>query len=600
MITRTLSVGCRPLALGLLLATLANCGTTAPAAPTPTPAPPPVVAAPAAAVAAPAEPVFAAPATARRALVASLVTVAPAQIIDDLDALSRRLELPMMLGRELLTAIGGTGLVGDSTQFNALWERLDRAAPVAVVWVLPANAAAKGFCTAMTFRDAASARRTFAEMGPAGAGHDGVAERRTRDGDVLWGGVKGRTLFLSNSAEALLFSGGLAEAVQASPPSEQIVATVLPPALVAASGKSRDALVAEAKAALAQQMQTSPGGATIATQRMVVALGESVVKIALDSSAARLVVETRPSDGVLLRTELVPASGTSFAAWTGKRAAYAFDTKLPVRDDRTAVVAIGSLKDWLSLAAKMFAATGPAGRELWLSTSKLVEATGEWSCVVDRAEAGFANLCSTPLKPGVTAKAALDMAVAVLKTQPAWEAELYGQKASPLKIKRSGNVVEIEKKIENRDKIAEAMARAIAGGDTLKSALAVKNGRLLQATGRKARKSLARYGAGGVDKGAPLVDAALARTQGAEAMASVDVVAMVLHLLGKNKNLPGNQWATMAAALPGLMEMKAPVLFALRGGKALTGDFRIPLATLENVAKVMRGMFGPAGAPSAK
>jgi hypothetical protein len=591
-------VTCRVLALGLCSLALAACGTAPPAAPAATPAA--VVATSAPAPVAPAEPVFAAPSTARAALVASLVTVAPAKIIGELDALSRRLELPMILGRELLTAIGGMGLLGDSVRFNAFWDRLDPGAPVAVVWVLPPKSPSKGFCTALTFRNAAAARRTFEEMGAPGAARSGVSERRTPDGNVLWGGVKGRTLFVSNSAEALLLAGGLAEAAQVAPTTGQIVATVLPPALIAASGKTRDALVAEAASMLAREAQSGQGLATPAFQRMVVALMEAAAKLALDSSVVRLVLEAGPHDGFMVQSELVPAAGTDFAARTARRSPYAFDAKLPVRDDSTMVVAIGNPTDWISMAAKAFEATGPAGQELWRNTNKMLAATGEWSCVFDPAEAGFATLCSSTLKPGTSAKAELDAAVALVKAQQAWEAEIYGQKLSPLKIKRMGGVVEIEKKIENRDKTARDLAKALAGGDTVRTALTVKDGRLLQATGREARKTLAGYGASGSGKGAPLVAAALARTQGAEGMASVDVVSMVLRVLGKAKDLPGSQMVAVAAALPGMAEMKAPFLFTLRGGPSLTGDFRIPLGSLESVAKVVRGMFGPAGAGPSK
>jgi len=73
-----------------------------------------------------------------------------------------------------------------------------------------------------------------------------------------------------------------------------------------------------------------------------------------------------------------------------------------------------------------------------------------------------------------------------------------------------------------------------------------------------------------------------------------------LRLLSKNKDLPGSQLAMVATSLPGMMEMKAPVLFTLRGGTSLTGDFRIPLGSLENIAKVMRGMMGPVGSPPAR
>jgi len=160
-------------------------------------------------------------------------------------------------------------------------------------------------------------------------------------------------------------------------------------------------------------------------------------------------------------------------------------------------------------------------------------------------------------------------------------------------------VVEIEKKIENRDRVAQSLTKAFAGGDTMRTAFTVKGGHLLQATGRDARKTLARYGAGGVGK-APLLTEALARHKGAELLASLDVISMVLRVIGKNKDLPGSSLASVAAALPGMAEMKAPFLFTLRGGATMTGEFRISLGSLDSVAKVMRGMVSPAGASPAR
>ena len=598
MVTRGLVPPCRAAALGLLILVGPSCGTAAPATPAAAvtavaaAAPPPV------AVVVPPAPValeFASLATAEPALVASLVAVAPAKLVGDLDALSKRLELPMQLGQELLSSVAGLGLLGDRARFQTVWDRLDPSASLAVVWVLPPRAAAKGFCLALTFRDAEGARKTFDELGTAGAQRNGVSERRAPSGDVLWGGTRSRTLFVSNSADALLLAGGLAEAAQVAPTTGQMVGTVLPPALVVASGKTREAVLAEVATMLANEARGNRALPTPALQRLVAALMETAAKVALDSSAVRLVLEAGPNDGFWLRTEMVPANGTEFAATTARRAPHAFDAKLPVRDDSTGVLAFGNPTDWLSVLAKVFEMGGPTAQEAWKSTSKLFASTGPWSCTIDPADTGFAGLCSSALASGTSAKVALDAAVAMLKAQQSWEAELYGQKLTPLKIKRAGQVVEIEKKIETRDRMARAMTKALAGGDTVRTVLTVKGGHLIQATGRDARKMLARYGAGGAGK-APLLTTALMRHKGAEFLASLDVISMALRVLGKNKDLPGSPMAAVAAALPGMAEMKAPFLLTLRGGATMTGEFRIPLGSLEAVAKVMRGMLAPAGA----
>jgi hypothetical protein len=600
MRTQTLPATCRALALGLVNLALVGCGTAPPVAPAAPPAlapsPTAVAAVPTPAPAAPSEPVFAAPTVAKAAQVASLVTAAPAKIISDLDALSQRLDLPMMFGKELLSALSGMGLLGDKAHFQAVWDRLDPVAPFTVVWVLPPKSAVKGFCAALTFRDAAGARRSFEEMGAPGAQRDGLAERRTPGGGILWGGVKGRTLYISESPEALLLAGGLAGAAQAVPPAGQLTTTILPPAIVAASGKTRDALVADLLAGMADEIKTMPGFATPASQHFMTKLVEVGAKAALAATSIRLVLDVGPSDGVLLQAELVPAPGSALAARAAERTPYIFDGKLPVRDDSTAALAFGNLASWLPHLVKPFAATGPAGQGLARAMEKYFSATGEWSCVIEPAETGFASLCSSPLKSGTAPKAVLDAAAALMDAQQAWEGELYGKKLSPLKVKRSRDGLEIEKKFEQPDRQARAMAQAFAGGESLKTAYLVKNGRVLQATGRDAKKTLARYGADGSLKGAPLVAAAMARSKGSEGVLSVDVVSMLLRMLGKGKDLPGSQMAMVAAALPGMTELRAPFWFTVRGGASLTGDFRISLGSLENVAKVVRGMLNAAGA----
>jgi hypothetical protein len=537
-------------------------------------------------------PTFTPPALARAALVGSLVTVAPKRILDDLDGLSQRLKLPMLLGQQLLASLAGMPLFGENARFQQVWDRLDPASPIAVVWVLPPAAQAKGYCAAITFKDSVGAKRTLDEMGVADKQVDGVVLHRSAGGGQIWGGIKGRTLFVSGSAEALLFAGGLAEAAQVSPSRSQVVLTVLPQALAAASGLPPDAVVSFVASLLASDLQNGKSNITPAIQRMVVAMTEVFAKFAMDSSAVHLFLNVGPNDGVVVQSEIVPAPGTTFADLAARRKPYAFDTRLPVRDDRTAVFALGEWGPWLARFAKIFEATGPAGHATWQNMSKVLELTSEWSCAIDPGEVGFSTLCSSALKPDTNSKKGLDAAVAMLTSQHAWEAELEGHKLTPLKIKRAGGVVEIEKKIENKEPTTRAMAKAFAGGDTIKYALTVKDGSLLQASGRDARKTLSSYKTHGSMATAPLLSAALAQTKGDEMMASMDIFSFALRILGQGKDLPGKQIAILAGATPGVAEMMAPFVFSLRGGNSLVGEFRIPLGSLENVANVVRGFLG--------
>jgi hypothetical protein len=550
---------------------------------------------PAPVVAVPAEPVFADPAVAAPAVVGSLLAAAPGKILGDLDALSQRLSLPIKLGRELLSSLGSFGFPGGGAHLQAILDRLDAAAPVAIVWVLSEKSRVKGFCAAMTFKESVGARRTFDEMGTLGAERNGVSERRTSDGDLIWGGIKGRTLFISGSAEALLFAGALAEKAQIVPPASQVVLTVLPQALAKASGQSPDALVARLASTMSAAAKSGQAKLTPAFQRTSIATAEVMARLALDSSAIRLLVDAGPRDGFGIRVEAVPAAGTDFAVRTARRAPCAFDARLPVRDDGTALFALGDLWPMFANWGKLFEASGPAGRGFWRDVAKMSDVTVGPSCIVDFTGVAVSTLCSAALRPGTSPRAALDAAVAMLNSQQAWEGELEGRKATPLKIKRSRDMVEIDKKVENKDPMARALAKAIAGGDTIKYALSVKDGHLLQAFGRNPRELSSRYGNATSPKDAPLVAATLARTNGAEAVASIDVISFVLRLLGKGNGLPGGPIAAVAGSLPGVAEMKAPFVFTLRGGEALSGEFQIPLGSLDAVAKVVRSVLGSAG-----
>jgi hypothetical protein len=130
--------------------------------------------------------------------------------------------------------------------------------------------------------------------------------------------------------------------------------------------------------------------------------------------------------------------------------------------------------------------------------------------------------------------------------------------------------------------------------------ITVKAGRLVQGTGQKARDFISSYGPVGNVKTAPIVAAALASTQGMEGMASADIVAILLRLFGKAKDLPASQMAAMAGSLPGVAEMKAPFVFDLYTGGAMTGEFRIPLGSLDSIGKVVQGVLGAVGGPPAQ
>jgi len=588
---RTNPVEVRAFFIGLLLVVSA-CGTAAPAKAVVSPA------AASAGVTQPvsatlAEPQFGAVATATPSLVATLVSIAPQAIVAELDTMSKRLQLPVQLGQALVSSLASVEVGGANLHFQQLWDRLDPETPLAVAWVLPPEVKAKGFCAALTFRDNAQARRTMDEMGHPGQQRGALVERRSAEGDIIWTAIKGRTVFVSGSSEALLFAGGLAEAAQVRPQHGQVVLTVMPQALATASGKSRKDIVAQMKGLMAASAQSGPS-ASPAGMRMAAAVTETLAEMALDSSVIRLVVAVDSHAGATIEGELVPVAGSELAKRTTQSLPYAFDQRLPVKNDSTAVFASGDWQPWMAMAAKIFEATGPSGRAAAKDVTAMFSLTGPWSCVVDAAEAGFASMCSSTLKSDTKSKAALDAALAAMKSQHAWEAELESRKPSALKVKRSGDQIEIEKKIENKEPMARSFARALFGGDVVRTMIAVKDGRLLMVSGTEPRKTLARYGSGGVT-GAPLLTATLAETSGDELLVSVDVVSFVRRILIQSKDLPGRDTAVMVSGMPGVAEMSAPFVVTIKGGSSLVGQLRIPLTSLDAIAKVVRGVLAVAG-----
>jgi hypothetical protein len=537
----------------------------------------------------PTEAVFADARTAAPALVASLVAVSPARIVADLDGLSARLGLPMQAGHELVAWLGSSGKVGDGQRFQRFWDRLDPSAPLAVAWLLAPRAGVRGYCAALSFKDATSARQSLDDLGNHGGPAGGVFAIEVTAGQTIWATVKGPTLLVASSAEVLLLGGALTESLRTNPKLGQTVLTIMPQALARASGLSRDQIVAGVL--YASGRAASRGTVTPGAQRVQNAVAETVIKLALEAAEVRVILALGAQDGPSVHLEMLPSPGTDLAAMVGHQSSYHFDERLPVRSDRTAVLAMGDLTPWLAPFTSAFALSGPAGQAMRAKVNQWFARVSDVSCVVEPVAAGFTSLCSSALAPGTPSRQAVEDAVALVAAENAWEAELEGRKATPLKVRRKQDV-EIDKKIESKDPSARWLAQAMAGGEVVTTVVAVKNGRLVQATGPKARELVSAYGPVAGLEHAPGVSAALTATRDQEGVAVVDVVAAVLRLARKASGMAANPMMALASSLPGLAEMQAPFVLAWRGGDAAVLDFAIPGSSLDHIAKVVHGLFG--------
>jgi hypothetical protein len=191
--------------------------------------------------------------------------------------------------------------------------------------------------------------------------------------------------------------------------------------------------------------------------------------------------------------------------------------------------------------------------------------------------------------------------VAFLQSSNLWEAEIDGRKPTPLKVKRRGKVVEIEKAIERKDPQATALMKKIVGGNAVQTALTVKDRRVVMAIGPKPREMLDRYGKPqeSIKAAAPIVARSLLDTAGADYLGLVDVVSVLGKVLASSKELGGSTLGAMMTAVPGLADLRAPVVVNGHGGSVAAIEIQVPFGSLQNIARVVSAFMGQMGAASA-
>jgi hypothetical protein len=587
--------------LGICLAP-ASCKTAAPAAPAATPAdakatatPPPSQGA-----AALAEPVLKPAAAAAGAWGMSLLVASPLKLAADLDALSKSLELPVSLGQSLLpTLTSGEGPGGVKVARETL-DRLDASRPLTVIWLARGAGVPAGWCAAIAFNERPFAWDVLQTMGTVGVQSEGTFERRLPSGDVVWGAVKDRQLLLSSSRETLLAAGSLAVVAQTTPMSGQALFTLSPSVMARGTGQSLDALLAGVPGTAMAEMDKDGAKTgkpmTPASKKMIEALLKTLMRPVGEIAMVHVSLEIGAGRGVVVRAEAQPTPGSQLAAKAGHVSPYLFDLALPVRSDAMIAVAWGDVTPWLADGIQVVQASGPAG----LAASKdlgtlLGESIDGGSCSVDLGVVPMTAMCSLTVRPGVDAARALDRYVAFLQSSNAWHAEVDGHTPKPLKVKRTGKIVETEKTIAIRDPQVRAVMKSILGGDVAHSALTVKDGRVVLAVGAKPREILSRYGKSQVamKTAAPIVARTLLDTASANGVGLVDVMSIVTKVLAKE--FAAGQSLGGILAVPGFADLHTPVALSSRGGTLPSLEFQVPLGTLQILARVVSGFMGQMG-----
>jgi hypothetical protein len=586
---------------------LAGCKTAAPAAPAATPgnaqtgAPTATQANATQSLGGAAEPALKPASAAAGAWGMSLVVASPMRVVADLDALSKSLQLPMPLGQSFLPTLTSGFSPGGVKVARETLARLDVARPVAVIWLARGSGVPAGWCAALAFKERAFALDALQGIGTGAAQSEGTFERRLPSGDLVWGAVKERQLLLSSSRETLLAAGALAITTQGTPMPGQALFTVSTAAMARSTGQSLDVLATGIFSAAMAEMEKDASRTgkplTPASKKMTEAVLKALVRPLSEIAVVRVSLEIGDRRGVLVRAEVQPTQGSGLAAKVAAVSPYVFDPALPVRSDASAVVAWGDMAPWLEDWAGVMEASGPAGRAASRDLALFRESMSGGSCAVEVGSLPMVFLCSLTVRPGVDPARALARNLAVIESSNAWEAELDGRKPTPLKVKRTGKIIETEKPLAAKDARVLAMVKAVMGGSAVHTALTVKDGRVVLAVGRNPHELLDRYGKAQAfrDDAAPILKRTLLETAGAQFLGALDMASILRKGIAQSEEPMAQQFGAMMAAVPGLADLYTPLVLSGRSGTVAAIEFQVPFGSLRNVSRVVSAFMGQMG-----
>ncbi|HEX3901821.1 MAG TPA: hypothetical protein VH853_03160 [Polyangia bacterium] len=581
-------------ACGLGLASAVGCRTAGPLAP----------AGPSAALA-PAPPraplplIALAPADAVRARLALTAVVAPAVEIERQFAqLVRRLGVPFNPSESLLDLL--TRPIGGVRLGHLATAELDPARAVALVGIAEPIGLRVSLCLAIPFRDAGSARRALEATGVEEQRADGASARRLPGGRIVWAALGERTLFLSKAPAAIRAGGALALEIAAAasvgPAPGAATLEVHPQAF----GPGLPLLARVAGLGAARNVATAkrPGRQKItpAMSAMLQGFGGLLAESVAETRLVRIVLGANEDTGLAFRLELVPLAGTAFAQDIATAAPYSVDARLPIGDDRTALTAWGTRGPAAALLVALIKGSGLPAQPLALAFDRMgEEIDGAASCAM-RFGKPIETYCSWPLKPGARPREAVERYLRLAEETSASSGALTGHFQEPAKIERHGDVVEIDEPSAFDDRPSAKAARQIAlGGEIRRVAVTVKDGRLLTAQGAKPRELLATLTRATPNVPGALLGPALARTGDANTFLYFDLPSMLVELSAGSEDPGLRQLHLMLAAIPGMAELRAPLVMTIRGHDQVDVELVASTATLENVARVVRPFMGVMG-----
>jgi hypothetical protein len=526
-------------------------------------------------------------------VIITAIFAAPAVTAASLDALARRLALPMPLGQQLLDALAAGDVVPGIALPRATLDSMDPARPMTFVRLTSGIGVEEGGCAALTFRDADAARRALGALGQETSRAGAESERKLVDGSKRWAGVHGRTLLLSDKPRTISIAGPLAEELQERPNPATAAVTVYPHVIVPLDVAGVRALI-DAKGPTFFEDLAKRGGKggpklDVSVPGFLAAL-RLLAEPLVETRALTVALDVDPRVGFSARIVIEPVAESTFARSLVRRFPFTAPNGQPAGASG-GYLSWGGFADFLETIGPVLSASGPRGRAARAANAALTaRLTGAVSCAIDRGPP-IVTRCDYPLAPGAKPADVLNRYAASMRGSVGGMNELFGTQSPPPIVTNKGGVLEIEQRLDPSLNPAYA---AIFGTSSQRSAAVVRGGMLVVAQGAEPRRVL---DAAPTVSPQPALSAALERAHGANLVAYVDVASLALALATSSPNPDVKQGLAMVRAIPGLEQLRFPLVASARSGATAQYELEIPIEGLESAARIVVPYMGTMGKP---
>jgi len=521
------------------------------------------------------------------------ITIGPPQrILDKVEALARKLELPFS-GKEVASTIAAQN---DLAPEIVAQVDLTRATGIAIVAPLVLGGKPLQAVSAAA-RDPKAAETLVAALGTVEERRAGARRLRRADGSMIWVATDGVVVVAGASHEGLFAAGPFALEAARRATEDAMVATMYPDALARWQGTDVAAALARFQAETIDP-QLAPGERAAADA----VLGVLLQRMA-QTASAELALAVDPADGVRATARLVPRAGSPFAQRIRTPAPYAIDPALlSAPGTLGALWSSGASTTWIEICDGLFAdqpKAGPTGaRDLGQHWKTLrPHLTGAFSADLRVDGAGMSYGAALGLGSAAVAGGALEALAAIGASRGFADLlrSIYGRQAPAVRSGREGSAVRTELAFPAQQSTPLGrMLQAMFGGPTVVVLASTAKARLLLASGSQDKTRLAALAtAGAASAAGPELLEADRQTRGADGFAYVDLWATLRPAMAAMRMDPQQaRMIGMATMLPGFARLKLPIVMSYRGGEALTAELHVPFATLQSAAGVVRPFIG--------